>query len=160
MILSTSIQAFAAGTDTSQAIVDYEITAAPEEVSSRAGNRPCSVLSSTVYPAYCDTLQYFDAPTTAKGNSQWCNVTLSATAASVYKQNNCDGFYVVASIYAETAKTYKLYINGDLAGQGSVPSQNISLKLLVKNENPANWRLVLYDVGDTTGIPVWGYIYL
>lgn len=159
LLMSMSIQVFAAE--------EYELKSGDAVFSITESEAPATkaqydytVTESIAYPAILSQLSYYDVGTWAAGSGQWCNITLSPAASNVYRQTNCDAFYVLANINAGPAKTYKLYLNDELVGQGSVPSQYMSLKVFIENNNPGKWKLVLYDIGDTVGIPVWGYIHL
>lgn len=158
-IMAMSVQAFAAeGYTKNSDDVMFSVTEGTAPAT--RAQYDYSVTDSVVYPAIVSSSSYYDIGTRATGSGQWCNITLSSEASNKYREKNCDGFYVIANINAGPAKTYKLYLNGELVEQGSVPSQYITLKRLVKNNNPANWRLVLYDLNNKVGMPVWGYIYL
>ena len=155
-----SSQVFASDGKIEQNSADAEVALTEAVVDTRAVVTPFTVASSKVYPAHTASNGYYDIYTELSGGGQSCNGTLSQACAAVYRQQNCDGFYVQASINAGSAKTYKLYSNGTLVRQGSVPSEYVTLSVMVKNNNPGNWKLVLYQSGDTVGIPVWGNIYL
>ena len=160
MLLSMNFQVFASDAKNNQVLVDTEYTITEAKAITRASMGEFTVVGSRVYPANTATGSYYSVYTDIAGGAQWCNGTLSELCATVYKQTGCNGFYVQANINAGDAKTYKLYSNGTLVGQGSVPSQYVNLSVMVENRNPGNWRLVLYKSGDTVGIPVWGNIYL
>lgn len=159
LLMAMSVQAFAAD-EYIQNPSDVMFSITEGEAPIGRAQYDYSVTESVAYPAILSPLSYYNIGTWAKGSGQWCNITLSSEASEVYRQGGCDAFRVLASINAGPAKTYKLYLNGDLVNQGSVPSQYMSLEVYLKNNNSANWRLVLYEPGNSVGIPVWGYIHL
>lgn len=162
MVLAMGIQVSAAeiDADSEDSLIASNIEAVTSELPITRAQGDYTVTSCIVYPANLNTGNYYSPYTSFKGGAQTCSGTLSTASASSYSENNCNGFRVEAYINAGPAKTYKLYINDKLDKQGAVPSQSVKLSINVKNNNPGNWRLVLYSRGDTIGIPVSGRIYL
>lgn len=159
MLLSLNFQAFAADENINPIFDNVVVNDTDFETSTRDTMGDYTVISSKVYPANTISGRYYSPYTTLPGGSQWSNGSLSNAGVDSYYENDCDGFYVEAKINPGSATSYKLYSNGTFVKQGST-SQNMTISVMVKNNNPGNWRVVLYRPGDSVGIPVWGYIRL
>lgn len=124
-----------------------------------------------VYPA--DSVQqiyYTDMYTNIQGNGgQWANGTLGSKTAALYEQNNCDSFYVVATIYTDGARNWSAYDDGIIIGQGqctTIPNAYSDFSMLIRcKSNPAGtdygfWKVKLHDGNITNAWELWGAIHL
>lgn len=125
-----------------------------------------------VYPANVDTKVYYTSEYAYSygTGSQWLNITLDSRTASLYKQKNCNGFYVkVSAVNTSSAIRYEIFDGSKSIGSGrctSIPNAVETFGFFVTNDkynyinnvSYGTWKIIFY--GYSKGFPINGNVYL